>query len=361
MLVAGRFKPLSSRSLMKNQPGEVVVGHFHNTNGTFEELVVGIVDANCVEVHCHGGRAAVEAVTDSLTNGGCVTTSWQASIAEQTDDPLAAEALVALASACTERTAGILLHQYRGALREELKGTIELLERDELEHAGHRLQKLQSRSAFGQHLTAPWRIAIVGKPNVGKSSLINALLGYQRAIVYDQPGTTRDVLTARTAIDGWPVELLDTAGLRESSDPVESAGIAKTRDVVVDADLAILVYESGSPWTAEDKALLDELPSQLCKLIVYNKSDVGDLGDVGRPGGIAVSAKEGTNLQRLISEIAANIALPNGESPLAVPFTERHFAAIGAAREILAAGNGSLAIEFLSELIAKHEQNRSSG
>src|SRR5690606_16577637 len=93
------------------------------------------------------------------------------------------------------------------------------------EEARRRLAALVDRAPLGLHLTRPWHVALAGAPNVGKSSLLNAVLGYGRAIVFDQPGTTRDVLDAVTAIDGWPVRLTDGAGLRESVDALEAAGV----------------------------------------------------------------------------------------------------------------------------------------
>jgi tRNA modification GTPase len=87
-------------------------------------------------------------------------------------------------------------------------------------------------------------VVIAGPPNVGKSSLINALLGYQRAIVFDQPGTTRDVLTATTAIDGWPVELADTAGIREGDDAIETEGVARALAEIRAADLVVEVWDA---------------------------------------------------------------------------------------------------------------------
>ena len=86
----------------------------------------------------------------------------------------------------------------------------------DLQAAAARIREWLAWEDFGLHLTRPWNVVLAGRPNVGKSSLINALLGYTRSIVFDQPGTTRDVVTAATAIDGWPIELSDTAGLRES-------------------------------------------------------------------------------------------------------------------------------------------------
>ena len=112
---------------------------------------------------------------------------------------------------------------------------------------------------------------LCGSPNVGKSSLINALLGYGRAIVYDRPGTTRDVLTATTAIDGWPVELSDTAGIRTSSDELEAAGIARARKALQSADLVIPVVAASTPLTDDDLELVAQHGSHL---VVINKCDL---------------------------------------------------------------------------------------
>ena len=98
-------------------------------------------------------------------------------------------------------------------------------------------------------------MVIAGPPNVGKSSLINALLGFQRAIVFDLPGTTRDVVTAVTALDGWPVELSDTAGLRSSDDPLELAGIEQAHRQAAAADCLLLVFDASQPWSARESAI----------------------------------------------------------------------------------------------------------
>jgi tRNA modification GTPase len=102
------------------------------------------------------------------------------------------------------------------------------------------LDALLRWSEFGRHLTQPWQVVLTGVPNVGKSSLINRLLGYSRSIVYAEPGTTRDVVTAATAFDGWPVELSDTAGLRDAAGEIEAAGVERARRHLATADLAIV-------------------------------------------------------------------------------------------------------------------------
>ena len=107
------------------------------------------------------------------------------------------------------------------------------------------IEMLQFRD-LGLHLTTPWRVVLAGAPNVGKSSLMNAIAGYQRAIVSPTPGTTRDVVTVTTAIDGWPVQLADTAGLRETQDELESAGVALADAAIGEADLVIVVSDASA-------------------------------------------------------------------------------------------------------------------
>jgi tRNA modification GTPase len=114
-------------------------------------------------------------------------------------------------------------------------------------------------------------LAIVGKPNVGKSSLFNCLLEQDRAIVTDIPGTTRDLVSETAAIGGIPVKLYDTAGIRESSELVESLGIERSLQAMADADLTLVVVDGSRPINAEDQALMDR---GRC-LVVRNKSDLG--------------------------------------------------------------------------------------
>src|SRR5262249_61072583 len=99
-------------------------------------------------------------------------------------------------------------------------------------------------SGLGEHLTKPWRVVIAGAPNAGESSLLNALAGYQRSIVAPTPGTTRDVVTLILAIDGWPVEFADTAGLREAGETLGGQGNGQAREAVTKGDLCLWVLGS---------------------------------------------------------------------------------------------------------------------
>ena len=134
------------------------------------------------------------------------------------------ESQLALPRARTEKTAAILLDQMRGALQRRIDEICEMIIRQDFATAGAAVTRLCELSRVGLRLTEPWRIAVVGPVNAGKSSLINRLLGYERSIVTDVPGTDWDVLAGWTALDGWPIELLDTAGLRHTADPIESDG-----------------------------------------------------------------------------------------------------------------------------------------
>ena len=161
------------------------------------------------------------------------------------------------------RTAAILLDQYNGALRKAFERIEASLKSGDAISARQQADALLAHAATGLHLLYPWQVVIAGRPNVGKSSLINAIAGYQRAIVHNLPGTTRDIVAVQTALDGWPVEISDTAGLRRPGDPIEQAGIELANEKIAAADLLVLVFDASLPWTAADQALVDAHPSAL--------------------------------------------------------------------------------------------------
>jgi tRNA modification GTPase len=288
-----------------------------------EELVVCRTSEHDVEIHCHGGAAAAEAILDDLVAVGARRTTWQEWIALSKTDAIAQAALIALADARTERTAGILLDQYRGALDREMKAVAALLEHGDLSNARKRIQQLLDRWSVGEHLTRPFRVVLAGPPNVGKSSLINALVGYERSIVFDQPGTTRDVVTALTAFDGWPVELSDTAGLRVTSDPLEASGVDRARAQLDGADLVLWVREC----TLEAFVDPTQQPPKLERppLLVYNKSDLADSSapQIANADHL-VSAVTRHNLDALQRAIVERLVPTPPQTGDAVPFVEEH-------------------------------------
>jgi len=135
------------------------------------------------------------------------------------------------------------------------------------------LSALEQTFSYGRIVREGFTLAIVGRPNAGKSSLFNRLIQRDRAIVTATPGTTRDLITERVSLDGIPVELIDTAGLRDSTDEAESIGIAKSREAMADADVVLLVLDATAQIHEEDEAAIAAL-SVRPFLIVVNKSDL---------------------------------------------------------------------------------------
>jgi len=145
--------------------------------------------------------------------------------------------------------------------------------RERLEHVSESLKEIAASFAFGRFVKEGFDLAIVGRPNVGKSSVFNRLIGADRAIVTNLPGTTRDALYESTSIGGVPVRLIDTAGIRETSDVVESLGITRSRTAIADADITLLVLDASEPLTGDDVRLLESVDESR-RIIAVNKVDL---------------------------------------------------------------------------------------
>ena len=322
-LVARRLVVTGSGPPLNTDAGRVRLRHFRAREGAAEELIVVALGPEEVEIHCHGGPAAANAVASALAAEGAQRIDWQQWAALVDDDPIRVEARVALADARTERSCAILLDQYRGALRAAVDEIEQLLAAAQHAAAQRLSARLRALAGCGRHLTRPWQVVLAGPPNVGKSSLINALVGYQRAIVFDQPGTTRDVLAAATAIDGWPVELFDTAGLRGAGDALEAAGIEQARRQLAQADLVLAIEDVSQPSSAE------HFPSgSPPALTVLNKCDLlstsqRDFLLAHRPDACLVSAKTREGLEQLCAAISRRLVPAPPLPGEAVPFTTR--------------------------------------
>ncbi|MGO8691681.1 MAG: GTPase [Thermoguttaceae bacterium] len=321
--VAAHFRTPSGGRLKPHGDQRLAIGRFGDDPG--EEVVVRCRSDQAVELHCHGGQATVEMIRQVLVGSGCRPATWQEWLAAQATDPLAAAAQLALSEARTERTAAILLDQYHGALRRAMEAIRAAIGQRQGALAREQIAALLARASLGRHLVPPWQVVVAGRPNVGKSSLINALVGYPRSIVHPTAGTTRDVVTARTAIDGWPVQLADTAGLGAGGDTVERAGIALARRQMAQADLVLLLFDLSVHWTAADDALLAAWPEAL---VVHNKSDAALAAEAARPAGLALSALTGQGLEALVEQIGRRLVPQPPPAGVAVPFTEEQVATL---------------------------------
>jgi tRNA modification GTPase len=171
----------------------------------------------------------------------------------------------------------------------------------------------------------------VGRPNVGKSSLLNRLSRRERAIVTELPGTTRDLLESEIVLDGVPITLLDTAGIRATQDVVEQMGIARSEQALATADLVLLIIDGSIGWTPADAALLARIPAGVPRLIVANKADLQQ-GPCQEPAEVSVSALHGDGEEQLIQALlGACGAADTGGMLLALNQRQRDLAAAAAA------------------------------
>lgn len=195
---------------------------------------------------------------------------------------------------------------------------------------------LERSFTYGRVLRQGFRLAIVGRPNAGKSSVFNRLIGRDRAIVTAQPGTTRDPIAEQMEMAGIPVELIDTAGLRMTADEAESFGIAKSREAMAEADVILLVLAADAALHEEDLAAIRDSAGRGL-IVVLNKIDLADkLEDPRFPERhTAVSAKDGTGIEGLRREILGQIqAVPAAADT--VPLTSlRQHGSVGAALQSL--------------------------
>ncbi|HZD48118.1 MAG TPA: tRNA uridine-5-carboxymethylaminomethyl(34) synthesis GTPase MnmE [Silvibacterium sp.] len=219
------------------------------------------------------------------------------------------------------------------------------------------LEKLARSFEHGRLVHSGLTLAIVGRPNVGKSSLFNRLVERERAIVTAAPGTTRDLVTERVSLGGIPVELVDTAGLREAVDEAEFIGIQKSREALADADLVLVVLEAGVPLREDEGALIQSLAGRSA-LIARNKSDLDFTDDAeiaaseaNSPRVILTSALTGEGIPELRSALLEMVRSPSSESEGGILTNLRHHEAVTAAVAALAAAKDAVAARVPHEML----------
>jgi tRNA modification GTPase len=298
-----------------------------------------------VELHCHGGREVLAVLVEAFRRRGAREIGWSEWQRRAIASPVRAAAAVALAHAPTPRTAAILLDQFHGAFERAIDLVRADLEKGDLDRARIGLEGLLHNASLGLHLTHPWRVAAVGAPNVGKSSLVNALAGFRRCVVSETPGTTRDVVTTLLALDGWPVELADTAGLREAGESLEEAGMRLARETAAKSDLCLWVVDAST-----EAAWPEGLGGQV--LLVVNKTDLPAAWDLAqKPEALRVSARTGEGLPELCAEIARRLVPQASDEGAAVPFTREWCDSLEVARRACLAGNSSEARQALDRVV----------
>jgi tRNA modification GTPase len=217
---------------------------------------------------------------------------------------------------------------------------VDALHRDDaagrLERVRAALEAVFARSRQGSLLRSGVHVVLAGRPNVGKSSLLNRLAGEDRAIVTPIAGTTRDALRESIEIDGVPLVVVDTAGLRESREEVERIGVERARAEIARADVVLFVIEAGAGLSNEERALLAAMPDGVPCVRVANKIDRVDAGRCMDADSVAVSAKTGAGLDALRRAILDAAGWHPGEESLFLA-RERHLRALSKARNHLEA------------------------
>ena len=313
------FTPIGKRKF-KNVEKQLTYGHW---NSTGEDLLVVASGQQTYEIQSHGSDAAVAAIKADLAGQG-VTEQQPLDYPPLSSARFKSDIEALLSKASTQRTAELLLRQWH-----ILPPSIErLIQEPKSPHSQQSIQSLLQWSSFGTRFHQRQSIVFCGNPNAGKSSLTNAILGFERAIVTPIAGTTRDVLTHHSVIDGWPVELSDTAGLRESTNQIEQIGVAKARQQIQNADLVIAVIDATDPvvW---DSSIVPQI-------VVVNKTDLSDapvklpIDDIPI---ISVSATQGSGIAELLSTISQTLfpLLPPQDQP--IPLTKPQAEDIARLRE----------------------------
>jgi tRNA modification GTPase len=221
-----------------------------------------------------------------------------------------------------------------------------------LEALQQQLAGVQKQAHQGQLLRDGLTLAIIGRPNAGKSSLLNALTGRESAIVTEVPGTTRDLVREQINMDGLPLHLIDTAGIRDTGDLVEAEGVRRARESLLEADLVLLVVDVTSELVGQ-LALKDELPTALSYLVVFNKTDLGgDAPDSGNENEVWISAKTGSGLDRLKAAIRERFGIDeNHEGTFSA--RSRHLDALDRVSKHLESGHHQLKQHQAGELLAE--------
>ena len=345
------FRAAGGRPFAAQEPRKMVFGEMLDRAGRVIDRGLAVrfpgpgsyTGEDCAEFHCHGSPVVLRELLSALFAAG----ARQAQAGEFTKraflngrmDLTQAEAVVDLIDAETAAAARNAAAQLDGGLRRVLEPVQEeLLEvtsrfyavvdypdediqdvRQEeiaaaLRSAAGRLERLLDTCRRGQVLKSGVRTAIVGRPNAGKSSLLNALAGYERAIVTDIPGTTRDTVEENVELGGIPLRLIDTAGLRDSADPIEQLGVERSRAAMEEAELILLVVDAAAEVTAEDADLARAVAeSGKPWIFVAAKQDLveqspgaGLIGAEGRAAArtVELSSKTGEGLDNLAQAVA---------------------------------------------------------
>lgn len=298
-----------------------------------------------VELQMHGGPAVLEWVHSLAVSLEMETVDWQQWL-KLHNSSVTGDAEVALTQARTAKAAAILLDQF-WSLEKELTSIGQAMAKpDERTTCQKRIDNLLEWAPLGEHLTSPWKVVLAGPVNAGKSTLLNALVGFDRSITSSKPGTTRDAVQSVTSIDGYLFEFWDTAGLRETSDKLEVAGMERTQSHLQDADLIL--------WVNDASQADADLPQGIAPEKLLRVSSKSDLPSTAthRTDVSLVSAKTGDGVAELLQRVKRRLVPKDPTPGQLMPFRPAQSAQLRTWAETLAT-SGTIKIESSPIAMAK--------
>ena len=331
-----------SQDLSKKESHTINYGFIKENDEIIDEVLVSLMKApktftkeDVIEINCHGGIATTKKILELLINNGCRLASpgefTKRAFLNGRIDLTEAEAIMDLINTKSEKARKIAINNLKGnttktikKLRQKLVDILtnievnidypEYLDIEEmtskkinasLNEIKEELDKIIRNSNNSKIIKEGINVAIIGRPNVGKSSILNQFIGEQKAIVTDIPGTTRDIVEASINLDGITLNLIDTAGIRKTQDIVEKIGVEKSINIKNEADLVILVLNNNESLTKEDLELLESIKNKK-SIVVINKNDLEtkiDIKKIKNKNIIYTNTIEDTGIENLKDKI----------------------------------------------------------
>lgn len=398
------FTPVAGRPLTARKASTLSFGTIHTPEGEdIDEVVVSLYRAphsytgeDTTEISCHGSAYVMQAILHALIDAGCRTAEpgeyTRRAFTAGKLDLAQAEAVADLIASNTAASHRIALGQLKGqvsnrlnTLRQQLLHITTLLEleldfsdhedlefadRSELEalvdEAAAHTQALADTFRLGQALKEGVPVVLAGQTNAGKSTLLNALCGEERAIVSDVHGTTRDSIEVVAHIDGVAYRLIDTAGLRQTEDPVEQIGIARTMSHMSRADIVLWVVDAAhipADFAAMARRIHSSMPEGSTLFVVFNKTDLLSASDTVAQAAatlsqtlpalrhVAISAHSPADISRLRSALAS--LLPSPPTGMPIISNARHYEALTAAHADLIRVAEGLTVGLPGDLVSE--------
>ncbi|MDY5213481.1 tRNA uridine-5-carboxymethylaminomethyl(34) synthesis GTPase MnmE [Intestinibacter sp.] len=361
------FKSVSGKKISEYNLRTLIYGNIYDGEKRIDEVLVAYMKGpnsytgeDVIEINCHGGFISVKKILEliltkdvRLAEAGEFT---KRAFLNGRIDLSQAEAVIDVIKSKTDKAQEVAQNQLEGALAKKIRSlrnnvtevlaqlevSIDFSDEDvedvtykEIEDKSlalrDEIKKLYDSAESGKILRDGLKTVIIGKPNVGKSSLLNSILGENRAIVTEIAGTTRDVIEEFVNIKGIPLKIVDTAGIRETEDIVEKIGVQKSKESIDSADLVIIVLDSSKPLTDEDLEILENAKSKKT-IVLLNKIDLEQAIDqtvieeiVGKDNIIKISALKNEGIEQIHDKIEAMVFAGDVKSSSSVVITNsRH-------------------------------------